>query len=250
MSICNSVFSLNEHPGKGWSRKPEGTWICRYCNKDCGTYRKLLEHYKNHPEYKQVSKNNKTKWNCEYCKETFKTRRLLYSHYKTCEEKDKLPKDVLGRVIKKEKFIKQGQTYHNNYVEGKIISWNLGKKNTPEHNAHIAEGTNRYLKEHGELYGARYSNKGCEYIEQLNKKNNWHLQHAKNGGEITVGPYYLDGYDKELNIAFEYDEPRHYIDIENNILTERDMNRMQYIKDHLHCKFYRYNEKLDLFYEV
>jgi len=75
------------------------------------------------------------------------------------------------------------------------------------------------------------------------------LQHALNGGEITVGPYYLDGYDKELNMAFEYDEPAHYVDVHNNILTERDKSRMQYIKEQLHCKFVRYNEQLNLLYE-
>lgn len=124
-----------------------------------------------------------------------------------------------------------------------------GKQETAEHRAHIAEGTKRYLQKIGKSYRARFSKIACEYIDELNKKNNWNLQHALNGGEISVGPYYLDGYDKDLNIAFEYDEPAHYIDINNNILSEHDISRMQYIKEQLHCKFIRYNARLKLLYE-
>jgi len=51
------------------------------------------------------------------------------------------------------------------------------------------------------------------------------LQHAENGGEFEVAGYYLDGYDKNLNIAFEYDEPGHYEDVINNILNKRDIER-------------------------
>lgn len=71
----------------------------------------------------------------------------------------------------------------------------------------------------------------------------------KTVGEISCGPYYLDGYDKELNIAFEYDEPRHYSNVAKNQLKERDEIRMKFIKEKLNCRFFRYNEKLNLFYE-
>lgn len=161
----------------------------------------------------------------------------------------KLPHDSLGRIIKSERHVKRVQTLKQHLVDGSVVPWNKGKHCTPEHRAHIAEGTKRYLQNTGNYYGARFSKTACEFINELNKKNNWHLQHALNGGEITVGPYYLDGYDKELNIAFEYDEPAHYADVHNNILAERDKNRMQYIKEQLHCKFVRYNEQLNLLYE-
>ena len=45
---------------------------------------------------------------------------------------------------------------------------------------------------------------------------------------------------RKYNIIFEYDEPYHYIDIENNILREKDLNRQKFLIDTLHCKFYRY----------
>ena len=88
------------------------------------------------------------------------------------------------------------------------------------------------------------------FIDNLNTKNKWNLQHAENGGEIQITGYFLDGYDKELNIAFEYDEPKHYKDVENNILKQRDIERQKYIIEKLQCRFFRYNEKLDLLYEV
>lgn len=97
---------------------------------------------------------------------------------------------------------------------------------------------------------ANYNKNACKYIDDLNKKMNWNLQHAENGGEIKVSRYFLDGYDKNLNIAFEYDEPGHYVDIYNNILLDRDVERQNYIIEKLNCRFFRYNEKLDLLYEI
>ena len=96
----------------------------------------------------------------------------------------------------------------------------------------------------------RYSKKSIQFIEKLNKEKNWHLQHAENGGEKFVCGYWVDGYDKNLNIVFEYDEPHHYENVEQNILKEKDLLRQQYIIGVLKCDFYRYNEYLNLFYKV
>ena len=95
-----------------------------------------------------------------------------------------------------------------------------------------------------------YNKTACEYIDQLNKKLGWNLQHAENGGEIRIVRYFPDGYDAKRNIVFEYDEPAHYVDIENNILRDKDIERQNYIIEKLGCEFYRYNESLDLFYKV
>ena len=100
------------------------------------------------------------------------------------------------------------------------------------------------------IYTPNFSEKACEYMNGLNSSRGWHLQHGMNGGEIRVDSYFLDGYDKELNIAFEYDEPGHYSDIQKNILNESDVFRMQYIHKKLGCRFFRYNEQLGCLYEV
>jgi len=84
----------------------------------------------------------------------------------------------------------------------------------------------------------------------LNEEKHWNLQHAENGGEVNCLGYWLDGYDKELNIVFEYDEPKHYKDVTNNILKDKDIQRQNNIINKLNCQFWRYNEYLDLLYKV
>jgi len=92
-----------------------------------------------------------------------------------------------------------------------------------------------------------YNIDACKYIDDLNKENLWNLRHALNGGEIKVSGYSLDGYDKEKNIVFEYDEPKHEI----KSIKERDKIREQKIIQKINPKmFIRYNEKNDELYDV
>jgi predicted RNA-binding Zn-ribbon protein involved in translation (DUF1610 family) len=90
-----------------------------------------------------------------------------------------------------------------------------------------------------------YNKNACHYFDQLNKEYGWNLRHALNGGEINVIGYSLDAYDKDENIVVEYDEPNHYDRFGN--LKQRDIIRMKTIIKYLHCKFYRYNQKIDEF---
>lgn len=127
----------------------------------------------------------------------------------------------------------------------------LHRKHTKETKLKLRLKAIEYIKSHnGGGFKAHYSKRGCKYIDKLNKKNGWNLQHAENGGEYEVAGYFLDGYDSKLNIAFEYDEPKHYTDPLNNILCERDIERQEVIIENLKCDFYRYNEYLDKFYKV
>lgn len=59
--------------------------------------------------------------------------------------------------------------------------------------------------------------------------------------------YWLDGYDKEKNIVFEYDESFHY---PYGKLRHKDIVRQNRIIAFLNCAFWRYNEKTKELYKV
>ena len=147
---------------------------------------------------------------------------------------------------------RSGETYTKHINEGKFEPTFLGKHHTEESKEKTRKSTIKYIESLPNYNGtkARYSHKACIYINNLNKEKNWNLQHAENGGEYSICGYFVDGYDKDLNIVFEYDEIRHYTNKENNILKEKDIKRQQNIINELHCEFWRYNEYLDLLYKV
>ncbi|NBO23125.1 hypothetical protein EBU94_07305 [bacterium] len=98
------------------------------------------------------------------------------------------------------------------------------------------------------LVGPNYNPAACQYFDELSVRNNWNLRHALNGGEIEILGYFLDAYDKNKNIVVEYDEPRHYDKLGN--LKQKDVLRQKCIMSHLKCKFFRYNEKTKVLYEI
>lgn len=86
-----------------------------------------------------------------------------------------------------------------------------------------------------------YNSSACKYFDKLNQQNGWNLQHAMNGGEFYIKEfgYWVDAYDKERNIVVEYDEPTHYK--RDGSLKQKDIKRMDEIKQLLKCRFLRYN---------
>ena len=95
-------------------------------------------------------------------------------------------------------------------------------------------------------YGSKsrnFNKSACDFIDEYNKINNIKLIHALNGGEYSYKGFFADGYDATNNIWFEYDEPTHY-SIDRISLKDKDIKRMNIIKEGLKCKFIRYNERL------
>lgn len=135
---------------------------------------------------------------------------------------------------------------HENYCQknpNRVDGYWKGKKHTIETKLKIAQSVRDRL---GDGFRGFYNKGACEFIENVNLQKGLHLQHQLNGGEVQVGPYFLDGYDKERNLVFEYNELNHYLKQEK---IEKDEYRRNYIISQLNCSFFIYNEKEQQFEE-
>ena len=222
----------------------KGGWKCKHCDCVLESKRLLIAH--NQQMHGEFRDKRNIQWECIYCHEILPSRRKLAQHIKdTCCVARTFEKDTLGRIISPIGHKNAGKSLKEKYDKGEIKSafsnpdfW------TAERRASKAE----WLRERLSIGSVvNYNEKACKYIDELNKIHNWNLKHALNGGEFKVGPYSLDGYDKELNIAFEYDEPKHH---ESKKIEEHDKKRAEYIMSILKCRFFRYDEQKDVFYEI
>lgn len=106
-------------------------------------------------------------------------------------------------------------------------------------------GRKRRYKEISEKYSKAFPNfnpLACQFIDAYGKQNGYNFQHALNGGEYHIKElgYWVDGYDKEKNAVFEYNESSHYNKFGN--LKEKDVRRLCEIKTHLNCELIIYND--------
>jgi hypothetical protein len=126
-----------------------------------------------------------------------------------------------------------------------LPSFFKGKKHSEETKLKMKiSKLNHMLKNNGGI-SPRFNKKACEFIDDFGNKRGFNFRHALNKGEyyiITLNCF-VDGYDEEKNIVFEYDEPHHYY--ATGQLKPKDIKRMNEIKHHLKCKFIRYNEKMN-----
>lgn len=263
--VDNKIFHCR-YCGKEFNNKYKLAGHVTYCEKN-PNLDKHLENLKNarkNVNYKNINKSNT--YFCKYCGKIVSNAGCLAIHEKACNlnpNKVKCPnrKGNGGRengyeawnkgktMFTDERVLKQAQNRRKNLENGKFTI--IGTPHTDSTKRILREKMINYIKKVGNgKFGENFSEKGCKYIDFLNEKNGWNLIHAKNGGEKQVCGYFLDGYDEKLNIAFEYDEPKHYADVFNNILCEKDIKRQEEIIKELGCKFYRYNEKMDKLYLV
>ena len=204
------------------------TFYCKFCGKEM--YNKGAHVV--HENACMLNPNRKPHPNGD---RTYKNGRVAWNKGKTALTDER----IMNATIKRKKSIEDGL-----YIP-------KGVSHTPESKLKLRKKMIAYIKKNGNgKFGQHHSKRGCDYIDKLNEEKHWNLQHALNGGEYEVCGYFLDGYDKELNIAFEYDEPKHYKDVYNNILSDRDVIRQKEIINFLKCEFYRYNEKLNFLYKV
>lgn len=251
---------------------------CKYCDKEFEKRYSMIGHIalcKKNPNYEINKKNcnnlsnvhkkgekppltGQTK-NCQYCGKEYKVYGLK-NHEKYCEyNPNKIEYPTFkhighiawnkGLTVKNDIRIQQATEKVKQYYETHDGTWK-GRKHSDEEKDKIRIAQTEHIKSIIDWGSARISKTACKYMDKLNEEKHWNLQHGMNGGEITCIGYFLDGYDKDLNIVFEYDEPRHYVDVTNNILCEKDIIRQNKIINELHCEFWRYNEKMDLLYKV
>lgn len=246
-------------------------FICE-CGKEFSSYKSLTSHggscqlyVKKKKKKTSKYKNNNNEYICE-CGKIFTYYQSFNAHLSHCDVhhektnkiRKKRPNELnhsmnWGNKSKEEiKKIrnKSGKTYSQRIQKGIIKPAFLGKTHSELTKEKIRYSTIRYIESLKGICKARYNKKSIEYINLLNELNGWHLQHAENGGEVNIGGYFVDGYDSELNIVFEYDEPKHYKNVEESILNNKDVNRQNFIINKTGCKFYRYNEKMDYLYEI
>ena len=68
----------------------------------------------------------------------------------------------------------------------------------------LKENTIAILPSHGYHPGIKQSNIALKWLSYTAEKNDVYIQHKRNGGEKTIGPYSLDGYDEETHTAYEF----------------------------------------------
>lgn len=218
--FCSSKYKISKY------KVNDNLYKCE-CGKEFSNYQSLNGHF----SYCQIHRNGKTPKHLVFTKDNpgwgWNKGYTKYTHLSVA---------------------KQGLSLSNNIKSGKIkVPW-TGKKHTEETKQKLRESFLKYLKKFKNFNGPRYNPIGCQFIDEINLLMNWNLKHAMNGGEKKILRYYVDGYDEELNIVFEYDEPRHYN--KDNILKEKDLIRQNNIIKELNCDFYRYNEQLKYFYKI
>lgn len=257
----------------------EITFKCKFCGKEFENSQKLGGHTTYCEKNPNIEKNldnlkiarenvdiekrcTHEKMKCSFCGKEVHGKGCLVLHEKHCKSNPNyVPKVVTskgkshvawnkGKTMMSDKRILDATEKRKKSIQnGNFVP--KGVKHTETTKEVLRKKAIDYIKKCGNgTFNQRFSIKGCEFIDKLNEAKGWHLQHALNGGEFEFCGYFLDGYDKELNIAFEYDEPKHYKDVYNNILKDKDIERQNYIMNYLNCEFYRFNEKLGYFYKI
>lgn len=95
--------------------------------------------------------------------------------------------------------------------------------------AKIKDLRNKY----GNKLGPNYNKTACVIFEEINNKLNWKGLHAENGGEYSIGGYFLDYYEPTINLVIEYDEPDH------KYKRAKDIEKQCNVINKLNCKFLR-----------
>lgn len=117
---------------------------------------------------------------------------------------------------------------------------NKGRRCTPENRKKARIRSIAMLKATNVRFHPGYNKRGCEFFDKLSKYTGNAIRHALNGGEYHIQElgYWVDGYDKENNIVYEFDEKYLHYDVYGN-LREKDILKQKEIIEFLKCRFIR-----------
>lgn len=232
----------------------------RWCNNCCKTGKKK------HKTIKSKFKRNCPSYNKEMFYSTFKSLKrailrnlpclsclrkgennVMYGKKHTPEVVEILRKINLGRHPSKKtrKKMSMSNAWRGIHRYGSDSPF-YGKRHTDDWKRHMRVlMCKRLLKLRGDNKNAWINNIGKKenrYFSKLEKDKGWNgIYHKKSGKQFLIKDlgYFVDYYEPKLNIVVEYDEPRHY---RFGVLKDKDIKRMNEIKNHLGCQFWRYNE--------
>lgn len=99
---------------------------------------------------------------------------------------------------------------------------------------------NKKLKT-GEWDFPNFNIRACRLFDEISREKNVKIQHALNGGEFHIKElgYWVDGYDKDNNVVYEFYEKSHF---RKGKLVDKDIIREKEIKDFLKCEFITFTE--------
>ena len=69
----------------------------------------------------------------------------------------------------------------------------------------LKENTITSIPSQGYNPAVRYSVLACQWLSYESHKRKIRIRHARNGGEVRIGPCYVDGYDEITRTAYEFD---------------------------------------------
>lgn len=227
--ISDTKNALNKIECKSIGTNNDWTRNCPRCN--------ALIVYASKKSKNRANRQNSTCFHCGGLKaiDTRIHRKNLYGHVKS--EKYK-------------KHMSRLHSGHNNPFYGKKHSnTNLDKFSEHSRTVVRTHTWKRNISKALRLYLVGYYNTcnfnkiACLYFEWLEKWNGWDGYYATKNKEYLVKElgYWVDYYEPNENLIIEWDEPRHYD--RNGNLKPKDVFRMNEIKSHLNCRFFRYNQK-------
>ena len=247
---CIKCKVVREYSNK-WNCYKGISKLCRDCA-ELGM--PMSDFVKNLIETKKIWKNENGNWcrKCTDCKKDIEYKTLqnckvnLNKLCKSCIRKHII---ISNKTKNKMSIIRVGKTLPED-TKKKLSLQKLGNKNpmfekkwTEEELEKLRKSAIKRIKRDGGIIS--YNTNACKFIDEYGRQNGYNFQHAMNGGEIELCGFIVDGYDKEKNVIFEYDESYH----EKQMKKLKDFKRSEILIKSLQCRIIRFSEKYNKLYE-